>query len=83
MAAPALCSASVPRTGREKLVTSPTARGTAGHLREAAAASMALKHVCALQAGKVSVLVGTENFWGAFSMYGTGSLIGSTWECST
>lgn len=73
---------SVPSTGRERLVTFPTARRTVGHLREASATSMVLKPVCALQAGKVSLLVDIQNFGDAFSMHGTGSLIGSMWECA-
>lgn len=63
-------------------MTFPTARGTAGLLRGATAASTAPKHVCALQAGKVSLLLGTQSFGGAFSMYGAGSLTGRAWEYS-
>lgn len=50
-----LLNVNVPNTGREKLVIFPTAQMTVGHQRGDFATSMILKHVFALQAGKVSL----------------------------
>lgn len=55
-----LWSVNVPSIGREKLVISPTAQRIAGHPREASATSMIPRPVCALLAGKVSLLLNTD-----------------------
>lgn len=52
----------VPSTGREKPVIFPTAQTIVGHLREGTVTSMILRRVCALQAGKVSLLINKEKF---------------------
>lgn len=56
-----LLNVNVPNTGREKLVIFPTAQMIVGHQRGDFATSMILKHVFALQAGKVSLNI-MENF---------------------
>lgn len=72
-----LLNVNVPNIGREKPVIFRTAQMIVGHPREDTATLMILKHVCALQAGKVSLLINTEKLLDAFSMYGSCSLIGS------
>ena len=55
-----LWNVNVPNTGRGKLVTFPTAPMTAGHPREGTATRTIPRRVCALQAGKVSLLIDME-----------------------
>lgn len=58
-----LLNVNVPNTGREKLVIFPTAQMIVGRPREGIATLMILRHVCALQAGKVSLLINMEKLF--------------------